>query len=128
MVEPVFKGQRGKGKWGKSQGGGSGGRNFGPGVRLGQFSQQKRVADGELGANVGGYACGKVGASGGVKRNGQHPAQQAAVEGGDPLGAVFRPKQDAVALGDALLGQIRGKTAGEARQIAISVTWRRLPR
>ena len=84
-----------------------------------QLGQQERVADGEFGVDVRGHARGKIGGSGGVERNGQHPAQQAAVEGGDPLGAVFSPQQYAVALADALRGQERGKTAGEARQIAI---------
>ena len=50
-----------------------------------------------LGLNVGGYARGKIGGSGGVQRNGQHAAQQAAVKGGDPLRAVLGPHQHAVA-------------------------------
>src|SRR5580658_9087768 len=69
--------------------------------------------------NVGGYAGSKVGATGGVKRNGQHAAQHAAVEGGDPLGTIFSPKHDAVALDDTVVGQESGESAGEARQIAV---------
>jgi hypothetical protein len=69
--------------------------------------------------DVRGHASGKVGASRGVQRNGQHPAQQTAVEGGDPLGTVLSPKQYAVALADALLGQESGESAGKARQIPV---------
>ena len=104
MAEPIFKGERGNG---------------GSGVRRGQFCQQERIADGEPGIDVGGYARGKIGGSGGVEGNGQHAAQQAAVKGGDPLRAVLGPQQHAVAWPDALPGQKRGKTAGKARQLSI---------
>ncbi len=42
------------------------------------------------------------------------------MKGGDPLRAVLGPEEHAVACADALRGQERGKTAGEARQFAIS--------
>ena len=104
LAEPILECERGNG---------------GSGVRCSQFSQQERIADGEPGTDVGGYARGKIGGSGGVEGNGQHSAQQAAVKGGDPLGAVLGPQQHAVACADALPGQKRGKTAGEARQFSI---------
>ena len=88
-------------------------------MRRGQFAQQERVAHGEFGVDVRSHARGKFGSSGGVERNGQNAAQQTAVEGGDPLGAVFSPEQDAVALDDTVLGQKRSEAAGEARQIAV---------
>ena len=104
LAEPILEGERGNG---------------GPGVRCSQFSQQERIADGEPGIDVSGYARGKIGGSGGVEGDGQHAAQQAAVKGGDPLRAVLGPQQHAVAGADALPGQKRGKTAGEPRQLSI---------
>ncbi len=71
------------------------------------------VADGECGVYVGSHAGGELGGAGGVERDGQNAAQQAAVEGGDPLGAVFGPDEDAVAGADAALDEQSGKTAGE---------------
>jgi hypothetical protein len=56
----------------------------------------------------------------GVKRDGEDAAHHASVEGGDPLGAVFRPEEDAVAGADAALGEERGETAGETGDFSVS--------
>jgi hypothetical protein len=42
------------------------------------------------------------------------------VEGGDPLGAIPGPEQHAVSGTDAALDQQCGKTAGKARDLAVS--------
>ncbi len=55
----------------------------------------------------------------GIERNGEHAAQHAAVKGGDPLGAVFSPDENAIALDDASRREKRRKPAGEARQLTV---------
>ena len=84
-----------------------------------QLAEQESIADGEFGSDVSGDAGGEFRGSVGVERNGQHAAQQAAVEGGDPLRAVFGPKEHTVAGLDAPLGQQRGKTASQARDLTV---------
>ena len=68
-----------------------------------QLMKQQRIADRQFGAHVGGHAMGKLGASVCVQRHRQHSAQQTAIKGGDPLGAVFPPQQNSVVRADAAL-------------------------
>jgi len=86
---------------------------------IAQLSQQQLIAHGQPGRRVSRNPPGKIRASAGVQRNGQHPAQQASVESGNPFGAVFRPQQHAVARPNTPLGQQRGKAAGQSCQLAI---------
>ena len=81
--------------------------------------KQHRIADRQFGAHVGGHALGKLGASIGVQRHRQHAAQQAAIKGGDPLGAVFSPQQNPVAQADLALSQKCGKAPRQQRQLSV---------
>jgi hypothetical protein len=85
-----------------------------------QLPQQQRIADGQLGPHVCRDAQGKFRRSIGVQRHGQHAAQDAAMESGNPLRAVFSPEQNPVARADAALGQQGGKTPREARNFAVT--------
>ena len=98
LGEPVFKGK------------------LGPGAH---FVQKDRVAHHELWRYIGGHARGKLRGAVGVQRDGQHATEHAAVEGRDPLGAVFGPEEDAVAHADGAALKQRGKPAGEMGDLAI---------
>ena len=85
-----------------------------------QLTEQQRIADRQLGLHVGRHARGKLRCTVGVQRHRQHPAQDAAMEGRDPLRAVFSPEQNAVARSDAALGQQGGKPARQPRNLPIA--------
>jgi hypothetical protein len=85
----------------------------------GQLTQKQGIAYRQLGAHVSRDARGEVGASVGVQWDGQHTTQNAAMEGGNPLGAILGPEQHAVAGADLALGQQRGKAPCKAGYLAI---------
>ena len=64
-------------------------------------------------------AGGEVRRACGVEWDGDDSAEEAAEEGGDPLGGVFAPEDDAVAGGDGAAVEFGGEAAGELGEFAI---------
>ena len=58
-----------------------------------ELADELEIADGEFGFDVGGDADGEIGAAIGVEGNNEHAAEDAAVKGGDPFGAVLCPEE-----------------------------------
>ena len=79
-----------------------------------------QVAHGELRLDIRGHARSEIGAAVGIERNHENAAQDAAVERGNPFGAVLGPQDHAVAGADVFLFQQRCETAGEMRDVAVS--------
>ena len=104
FVQQIFKSER---------------RNLRRIVGRGQLGQQKRVADHELRTHIRGHPRHKLSRSEGIERHRQNAAQHAAVKCGDPFCTVFRPDQNALALGDAPRRKQRGKAAGKPCQLPI---------
>ena len=75
------------------------------------------VADDEFGGDVGDDAGGEVGRAGGVERDGDDSAEEAAEEDGDPLGGVVSPEDDAVAGEDVAAVELGGEAAGEGWRV-----------
>jgi hypothetical protein len=74
-----------------------------------QLTQQDRVANRQFRVHIRGHAGCKIGGPVCVQWNRQYAAKQAPVEGGNPLRAVFRPDQHAVAGTDTARPQQRRK-------------------
>jgi len=78
-----------------------------------------RVGDQQPGTGIGDDAGGEFGRAGGVERDGENSAQQAAEEYGDPLGGVGTPEDDAVAGSDVAAVELGGEAAGERGELAV---------
>jgi hypothetical protein len=78
------------------------------------------VGEDEPGGDVGDDVGGELGRAGGVEWDGEDAAQQAAEEGGDPVGGVFAPEDDAVAGDEVAAVEFGGEAAGEGGEIGVA--------
>jgi hypothetical protein len=85
----------------------------------GEGGEMGGVGEDELGGDVGDDARGELGRAGGVEWNGEDAAQQAAEEGGDPLGGVVSPEDDTLAGGDTATVEFGGKSSGESGEFGV---------
>jgi hypothetical protein len=90
-----------------------------PRIISAQLTNQQRIANGEPGPDIGRNTGSEVGAAESIKRHSQDAAQNAAMECGDPLGAVLGPQNDAIAGANALVREECGEASGLARNFSI---------
>ena len=100
FAEPIFEGETGPLK--------------------GQLMQKQRIAHRQFGLHIGRHARGKLRAPIGVQRDCQHSAQKTAIEGRNPLRAVFPPQKNPVAGHNAPPDQQRGKAPRQPRNFSVA--------
>ncbi len=85
-----------------------------------QRFEKRGIADNEHRLYVEGDARGELGRSVGIEWNGKNSAQHAAVENGDPVGAVFSPQDYAVAGGDVARDEQRCEAPCQAGDLCVA--------